>query len=95
MLLLWTGLGLGAIIFSVIVLLFLLFTMIGNGARGFTQTERSASDAVAVVNDPDPQGMNVRSGPGSTFKIIGNLPKQDVEGIGVQCCSDRGRSALC
>ncbi len=47
-------------------------------------------DAVAVVNDPDPQGMNVRSGPGSTFKVIGNLPNADVNGISVHITGAQG-----
>ena len=47
-------------------------------------------DVNAYVIDPDPKGMNVRSGPGSTFKIIGNLPKQDVEGIGVHITGSKG-----
>src|SRR5258705_4297026 len=40
-------------------------------------------DARAYVVDRDPAGLNVRSGPGKTFKTIGNLSNQNVEGIGV------------
>ena len=47
-------------------------------------------DVEAYVIDPDPKGMNVRSGPGSTFKIVANLPKQDVEGIGVHITGSKG-----
>jgi SH3-like domain-containing protein len=47
-------------------------------------------DAEAVVNDPDPQGMNVRSGPGSTFKVVGNLPNADVNGISVHITGAQG-----
>ena len=47
-------------------------------------------DAEAVVNDPDPQGMNVRSGPGSTFKVIGNVPNADVNGISVHITGAQG-----
>lgn len=47
-------------------------------------------DAEAYVNDPDPRGMNVRSGPGSEHAVIGNLPNQDVNGIGVHLTGSRG-----
>ena len=51
--------------------------------------ERKAAAAVtpcdlsAYVIDQDPNGLYVRSGPGVTFKVVGNLPNQGVEGIGV------------
>jgi len=47
-------------------------------------------DVDAYVIDRDPNGMNVRSGPGSTYKIIGNLPNQDVNGIGVHLTGSKG-----
>ena len=50
----------------------------------------SRCDVDAYVIDPDPKGMNVRSGPGNTFKIIGNLPKQDVEAISVHITGSKG-----
>jgi uncharacterized protein YraI len=50
----------------------------------------SPCDAEAYVNDPDPRGMNVRSGPGSEYPVIGNLPNQDVDGIGVHLTGSRG-----
>ncbi|MCA1816387.1 MAG: hypothetical protein LC746_08285, partial [Acidobacteria bacterium] len=40
-------------------------------------------DVKAYVVDRDPKGLNVRSAPGGTHKIIGNLPNRDVEGIRV------------
>lgn len=55
-----------------------------------TATVVTPCDAEAVVNDPDPKGMNVRSGPGSTFKVIGNLPNADVNGIGVHITGAQG-----
>jgi uncharacterized protein YgiM (DUF1202 family) len=33
----------------------------------------------AYVIDPDPEGLNVRSGPGKDFALIGRLPKGDQE----------------
>ena len=47
-------------------------------------------DAQAYVIDRDPKGMNVRSGPGSHHKVIGNLPNQDVNGIGVHITGSQG-----
>lgn len=47
-------------------------------------------DVKAYVIDHDPKGMNVRSGPGSANKVIGNLPNQDVEGIVVHITGSQG-----
>jgi SH3-like domain-containing protein len=47
-------------------------------------------DLSAYVIDHDPNGLNVRSGPGSTFKVVGNLPNQGVEGIGVHITGGSG-----
>ena len=47
-------------------------------------------DAEAYVNDPDPRGMNVRSGPGGNYRIVGNLPNQDVDGISVHLTGSQG-----
>src|SRR5215213_11970894 len=58
--------------------------------------ERRAAAAVtpcnlsAYVVDHDPNGLNVRSGPGATFKVVGNLPNQGVEGIGVHITGGSG-----
>lgn len=67
----------------------------GGGASAYRRPQATANavtpcDAEAVVNDPDPRGMNVRSGPGSTFKVIGNLPNADVNGIGVHITGAQG-----
>lgn len=47
-------------------------------------------DLNAYVVDQDPNGLNVRSGPGSTFKVVGNLPSQGVEGVGVHITGGSG-----
>ena len=47
-------------------------------------------DLNAYVIDQDPKGLNVRSGPGSTFKVVGNLPSQGVEGVGVHITGGSG-----
>jgi uncharacterized protein YraI len=44
----------------------------------------------AYVTDRDPGGLNVRSGPGKTYKAIGNLPSQGVEGIVVHITGASG-----
>lgn len=47
-------------------------------------------DLNAYVVDHDPNGLNVRSGPGSTFKVVGNLPNKGVEGVGVHITGGSG-----
>jgi SH3-like domain-containing protein len=47
-------------------------------------------DVRAYVIDRDPGGLAVRSGPGKTYKAIGNLPNQKVEGIGVHITGASG-----
>lgn len=47
-------------------------------------------DVKAYVNDPDPKGLNVRSGPGTNYPIIGNLPDQQAEGIEVHITGSSG-----
>lgn len=49
-----------------------------------------ACDVRSYMIDHDPGGTNVRSGPGKTFKVIGNLPTQGVEGIGVHITGSNG-----
>ena len=58
--------------------------------RAVQATAVTPCDAEAIVIDPDPKGMNVRSGPGGTFKVIGNLPNADVNGIGVHITGSQG-----
>lgn len=66
-----------------------LVNFVASGTSPTDPPRQTASKAItrcdveAYVIDRDPKGMNVRSGPGSTHKVIGNLPNQDVEGIGV------------
>lgn len=47
-------------------------------------------DVADYLNDPDPRGTNVRSGPGNTFGVVGNLPSQNVEGVVVQISGSKG-----
>ena len=68
-----------------IALIFCL-SAVGFRATGDDQTGAEAitsCDVAAYVIDQDPNGLNVRSGPGKTYKTIGNLPNQQVDGIAV------------
>lgn len=47
-------------------------------------------DADAYLTDDDPRGTNVRSGPGSDFKIVGVLKNQEAEGVGVHITGSKG-----
>jgi uncharacterized protein YraI len=47
-------------------------------------------DVRAYVNDPDPKGLNVRSGPGTQYVVVGNLPDQQAEGIEVHITGSSG-----
>lgn len=44
----------------------------------------------AYVVDKDPHGLNVRSAPNKTSKIVGNLPDQEAEGIVVHITGSSG-----
>jgi SH3-like domain-containing protein len=45
----------------------------------------------AYVVDPDPQGLNVRSGPGKEFNIIGKLPNAKQNDVAVNISGSTGR----
>lgn len=72
---------------ATILLAFCVFSAApgGGGAQAVTPC-----DVRAYVNDPDPRGMNVRSGPGADFKVVGNLPNQQAEGVEVHITGSRG-----
>ena len=63
-------------------------------ASGATVQRRPAGvvacDVRAYVNDPDPKGLNVRSGPGTNYPVIGNLPNQGNDGIEVHINGSSG-----
>jgi uncharacterized protein YraI len=64
------------------------------GERAATGTQAGAGvvpcNVEAYVNDPDPRGLNVRSGPGNTYGVVGNLPNQNVEGVVVHVNGSKG-----
>lgn len=58
-----------------------------------TKTDISAvipCDVSAYVIDKDPQGLNVRSGAGKNFEVIGDLPFRDYTGVGVHITGSNG-----
>lgn len=64
-------------------------------ATASTQTKADISNAIpcnvsAYVIDQDPQGLNVRSGAGKNFAVIGNLPRKEDTGIGVHITGSNG-----
>jgi SH3-like domain-containing protein len=68
-----------------------LFRATGNAFADQTGAEAITScDVAAYVIDHDPNGMNVRSGPGKTYKIVGNLPNEQVDGIAVHITGFQG-----
>lgn len=81
-----------AALFSICALMILLPRSQASSARvqGKAPAAVTPCDLSAYVNDQDPKGLNVRSGPGSTFKVVGNLPNQGVEGIGVHITGGSG-----
>lgn len=81
-------------VFTVLVIL-VAFVQLVDSHLVYSQTAGggeflSRCDVEAYVIDRDPKGMNVRSGPSSTYKIIGNLPNQDVNGISVHITASQG-----
>lgn len=72
------------------------FLTLAAPARGPAARARGGAGAVtpcdlsAYVIDRDPKGLNVRSGPAAAFKVIGNLPSEGVEGVGVHITGASG-----
>ena len=47
-------------------------------------------DVDAYVIDQDPTGLNVRSGPGKSFAVVGNLPYKQDTGVSVHITGSSG-----
>ena len=47
-------------------------------------------DVAAYVIDKDPNGLNVRSGPGKNYAVIGNLAYKQYTGVGVHITGSNG-----
>ena len=74
-----------------------LFGLLGSGpsASAYQQTKPVGNafarcDVHAYVTDRDPNGLNVRSGPGKVFSVVGNLPFRDYTGVGVHITGSQG-----
>ncbi len=57
--------------------------------QNLSQTQKSCQISAFVI-DKDPKGLNVRSGPGTNYKIIGNLPTTQV-GVIVDLAASQGK----
>jgi len=72
----------------------LIVAPIGIGSAHRQRRTRAAEsvrcDVSAYVVDQDPAGLNVRSGPNQSFKVIRRLPNQKVEGIRVHITGTSG-----
>lgn len=62
---------------SVFCLAALLTTARGGAGAQKVATAATRCDLYAYVVDPDPAGLNVRSGPGKQFPVVGNLPPHE------------------
>lgn len=65
------------------------------GTKAYTPAQAGAAavtpcDANAYVIDQDPAGMSVRSGPGKTFEVVGNLPTEVNGGVVVHITGSSG-----
>ncbi|HEY9606941.1 MAG TPA: SH3 domain-containing protein [Allocoleopsis sp.] len=54
-----------------------------------TASSQRTCQISAYVTDKDPKGLNVRSGPGSNYAIVGNLPT-NTEGVIVEVSASQG-----
>lgn len=75
-------------------LLFLLLLAFQSTAQPLARAEKIAAapitcDVNAYVIDPDPKGLNVRSGPGRTHMIVGTLPHSE-DGVTVHIVGAQG-----
>lgn len=73
-----------------VALLAAAYTSPAAAQRVARSSQVTPCDVRAYVNDPDPRGLNVRSGPGTTHKVVGNLPDQQAEGIEVHINGSQG-----
>ena len=86
--------------FALLLTLLVVSLLIGlGGSEVETSADQQAAqgghtmvpcDATAYVIDKDPNGLNVRSGPGKSYAVIGNLPYQQDTGVGVHITNSSG-----
>jgi SH3-like domain-containing protein len=82
---------------AALLLLFALLTFAPSARPSEARSQARAAGAAvtpcdvnAYVLDQDPKGLNVRSGPSSSFKVVGLLPHEGVEGVGVHITASSG-----
>ena len=86
--------------FVLLVAILLLWLLVGlTGSEVKTSANQQVAqggftivpcDVDAYVIDKDPNGLNVRSGPGKSYGVIGNLPYKDYTGVGVHINGSNG-----
>ena len=54
----------------------------GRGLQSPAAPEKRC-EGYAYVIDPDPQGLNIRSGPGKQCPVVGRIPKGDAVGVSI------------
>ena len=82
----------GSVLSLLLCLEMLLLPAHGVGSRSVQSVTAPANrcDLPAYVIDPDPQGLNVRSGPGKQFPVIGKIPRSD-DAVGVTVIGSTGQ----
>ncbi|MBW4577590.1 MAG: SH3 domain-containing protein [Aphanothece sp. CMT-3BRIN-NPC111] len=65
-------------------------SLVAQNKPSFPTSSFQACNIFAYVIDKDPQGVNVRSGPGVNYKIIGKLPTTTDEASAELVASQRG-----
>lgn len=80
-----------------ILLLALLFSISLSGVETLAHQQVAqdgypviSCDVDAYVTDQDPSGLNVRSGPGKSFAVVGNLPYKQDTGVSVHITGSSG-----
>jgi uncharacterized protein YraI len=86
--------------FALVLTILLVFLLIGlTRSEGETSAHQQAAqssytivpcDVTAYAIDQDPKGLNVRSGPGKSYAVIGNLPNKLDTGVGVHIAGSNG-----
>ncbi|HLM58367.1 MAG TPA: SH3 domain-containing protein, partial [Pyrinomonadaceae bacterium] len=61
----------------------------GGAARDIRPAD-TPCDLPAYVADPDPRGLNVRSGPGTPFPVVGVIPHKGGSAVGLTVTGSSG-----
>ena len=63
----------------------------GAAAARSVEAAGTPCDIAAYVVDPDPRGLNVRSGPGKAFPVVGTIPYGGGSAVGVKVTGSTGQ----